>query len=264
MYASTALQKAAKLGAKFAKQKQSTENLPDSDSDFDISLSDDSNHVLKNQTKFTKGNAAGVGEEKTREAKKASLFSNLQSSDEDELKRDGNKFLKKKPAKPSFYVGESDEDDKDRDGSKFLKKPASNPPKSAPPKTDTGEGNGSRFLKKSTKKPPQDTKPTEAETRTNENKFMTSTPKKKTDMQTSKSKFSRTAPAETSFGLDSDEEDLQEFIMNLSPSSSPEIPPIREKKQVSGKASDQVKVWKDWEVKSNLLVIWVVYFIFFK
>ncbi|XP_033636222.1 uncharacterized protein C19orf44-like [Asterias rubens] len=231
VYASSALQKAAKLGAKFSKQKRSTDNLPDSESDFDISLSDEDNLTSKNKTKFTKENMIGSSRKKSSGVGKASSFSHLQSSDEDELKKDGNKFLKKSN-KPSFYVSESDGEDNNfgRDGNKFLKKSASKQSTNLPPKPDPEEEATSRFLKKPTSKTTlQDTKSTTSKAKINEDRFLTSTPKKEAVASSSK------LPQKTSagLGLDSDEEDLQEFIMNLSPSSSPDIPPIREKKQVT-------------------------------
>ncbi|XP_022089175.1 uncharacterized protein C19orf44-like isoform X2 [Acanthaster planci] len=240
VYASAALQKAARLGAKFAEQRRSAENLRDTESDLDILLSDDSGKDCRPlEGGASRGVSRGGGKAKlpTGNTDKATPLGHQLSSDNGEPKRAISKFLKKS-ARPSFYVGESDDqDDSDfgRDGNKFLKKSAAlRQPSNNQSKTDAEEGTGSRFLKKPAKQgQPDDAKSTTTKMRANDDTslprgrrgdFMTSTPKK--NGITGASKLSRTAPS--AFRLDSDEEDLQDFIMNLSPTSSPEIPPIRD------------------------------------
>ncbi|XP_038068630.1 uncharacterized protein C19orf44-like [Patiria miniata] len=238
VYASAALQKAAQLGAKFAKQKRSADNLPDSESDFDISLSDESGSNVQ-QKKSISGFKGKVLSGKV----------NLQSNSSDEPKNDASKFLKKS-TKPSFYVGGSDDEDGSdfgRDGNKFLKKSAvSKKPGISQSKTDSEEESGSGFLKKPIKKPQADDAKS-SKIKTNNEKFvathhgyLTSTPKKDPD---GNSKLSRKAPSGAKFGLDSDEEDLEDFIKNLTPTSSPEIPPVRDHKP-TGKAT---VIWESQE-----------------
>lgn len=166
---------------------------------------------------------------------------------EDEVSSDGgggNRFLKT-TSKKTFYVSESDDEDiktesEDNfggDGNRFLKKSAQ--PKQEPAdvskkqfgvddsddvssEVSLDEIPASRFLKKKL----SDT--------TGPDGFSTSTPKKEITEKQNKEKdrLSRTAPVKSlshlGMSLDSDEEDLKDFIDNLTPTSTPEVPPIRE------------------------------------
>ena len=216
-FTSSALQKAAQLGAKFAKKKAAIAKKLESDSDEDLNLKKD----------VSAHNVQGRKDDTT---------------DEDE--GGGSRFLKKTTRKP-FYVSDSEdesiktegEDNIGRDGNRFMKKSAQ--PKEEPeniaknqnhPESDDvsseislDEVPASRFLKKKT---------------SGLDTYSTSTPKKEIVQQTQKAaketdRLSRKAPVKTSsylgMSLDSDEEDMKNFIDNLTPTSSPEVPPVRER-----------------------------------
>ena len=229
-YTSSALQKAAQLGAKFAKKKaQITKTQEDSDIEEELGLSNKKAEKTPSNTeysnKFLKKTAAAP--KKTFYVSDSDDDSIIKSELDDSFGKDGNRFLKKKPSQPIQDVSGPPDSPLDNSDDEI----------SSERSLDVAPA-ASRFLKK---KVPSGTVEADG--------FSTSTPKKDL-FQAKKDKLSRTAPVMSSrhlgMSLDSDEEDMKEFIENLTPTSSPEVPPVR-------------KVEKSKDIKANKNVVSYMY-----